>query len=123
MGKGKKPAVMTGQQLVNHQIKQDELEKDEVRKIIKEELWAHIQGAGFWDSFKANVGGSLIGNGAPVVPAPAVVAAPVKAPKEKKKRTINPAMRKRYDLIKELMKTEGLTLPQASKKASQMLKA
>lgn len=116
MGKGKKPAVMTGQQLVNHQIKQDELEKDEVRKIIKEELWAHIQGAGFWDSFKANVGGSLIGNGAPV-------AAPAKAPKEKKKRTVNPAMRKRYDLIKELMKTEGLTLPQASKKASQMLKA
>jgi len=121
MVKGNKSIV--AHQLVKQQNQLDD--HNEVKKIIREELMNHIQGAGFWDSLKANLGG-IIGSGMPpAAPLAAPLAAPeapaskpAKAPK--KARKVNPKMAERYALIKQLMKTEGLTMPQASKRAAEI---
>ncbi len=120
MVKGNKTIV--AKQLIKEQNQLDD--HNEVKKIIREELMNHIQGAGFWDSLKANLGG-IIGSGMPpATPLAAPLAAqapaskPAKAPK--KTRKVNPKMAERYALIKQLMKTEGLTMPQASKRAAEI---
>jgi hypothetical protein len=128
MVKGNKTIV--AKQLIKEQNQLDD--HNEVKKIIREELMNHIQGAGFWDSLKANLGG-IIGSGmppaasasasgskgtGPLAAPEAPASKPAKAPK--KTRKVNPKMAERYALIKQLMKTEGLTMPQASKRAAEI---
>ncbi len=131
MVKGNKTIV--AQQLIKQQNQLDD--HNEVKKIIREELMNHVQGAGFWDSLKANLGG-IIGSGMPPaasasasgskgtgpLAAPLAAQAPASKPAKapKKTRKVNPKMAERYALIKQLMKTEGLTMPQASKRAAEI---
>lgn len=106
--------------------KQDQLkDRDEVRKIVREQLIEHLEGSGFWDEMKAMLkpasGGALLETvvksnrrGRPKA-APQAGPAPVEAPKTKHKRQVTQSMKKRNDMVRQLMKTEGMTLPEASK--------
>ncbi len=133
---------------------QDQLaERDEVRKIVRQQLMEHLEGGDFWNSILSvlkpvasvartitgfiphpaaqavSSGLSMLGAGpldgkkgrgrprklmapSPMAPEHAMTGAGVAT---KKKRKLTDRMKKRNDLVRRLMREEGMTLPDASR--------
>lgn len=114
-------------------------ERDEVRKIVRQQLMEHLEGGTFWESIVsalkpvASVARTVTG----FIPHPAAqaVSAGLKmlgagqknehatrrrrhsddhTPAAKPKRKLTDRMKKRNELVRKLMREEGMTLPEAS---------
>lgn len=77
--------------------------REDVGKVIREEMLAALQGSGFFDEMAAYAGAGLGRGLSESTPAPT------------QKRKLTDKMRRRNKLVRKLMREEGLSLPSASK--------
>jgi predicted nucleic acid-binding Zn ribbon protein len=93
---------------------QDQLkDRDEIAKIIKEELMQQLEGGTFWSELK-----EIVQQNKPTPAAKAAKVTPQEGVLDVKKvvkRRLNPKMKERGELVKKIMREHPPNLAQASK--------
>lgn len=110
-------------------VKKSKSNEEEIRKLVHKQLLEELSGGSFWSDFSDGFMSvikpvaSVAKNVMSAIPHPYAQAGSQilnalgagKDKPKKKKRKVNPKMKKRGLLIKKIMKEYGVSLPEASK--------